>query len=93
LARVLFLLLEARGGTEVWEGRRGLNNRCWTGGGPGEVSRSRKESSGPFRDGVSSKTGGSDVARAKGLRSVGSLDTEEGVRPDPDRIGVGDRLA
>jgi hypothetical protein len=92
LARVLFLLLEARGGVEVWEGRRGLNNRGWTGGGPGEARRSRKERRGPFRDGVFSKAGGSDAAREKGLRSVGSLDTE-GVEADPEWIGVGDRLA
>ena len=86
-------MLETRGGADDWEGRRGLNNRCWTGGGPGEARRSRKERRGPFRDGVSSKAGGSDVARGRGLRSVGSLDTEEGVKPDPDRIGVGERLA
>jgi len=45
-----------------------------------------------FLEGESSGIGEDEVARAKGLRIVGSFDTD-GVRADTERIGVGNFFA
>lgn len=91
--RLLKLLLYARGGAEACAARRGLVTERCAGGGPGEASRSRKERRDPFLDGVSSGIGDADAARERGLRSVGSLEADEGVKPGPERTGVGLLLA
>lgn len=62
--------------------------------GPGEASRSRKESlECPVLVGVSSTLGYSDIARPRGLRGCGSFDREEGVSDEDDRCVKGVRLA
>lgn len=98
-ARLLLLLLkllfETRGGAEDWEARRGLvlENDRWAAGGPPEPRRSRKERRGEFLEGVPSGIGEADASRERGLRRVGSLDAEEGVKAEAERTGVGIFLA
>jgi hypothetical protein len=82
-------LFDTEGGAEAWVARRGRVKERWVGGGPEEARRSRKERRGGFLKGVPSGMGDADVPRESGVRRVGSLDPEEGVKA----AGVGDRLA
>ena len=94
---LLFMLLfETRGGAEGWDARRGLvlENDRWAAGGPPEAPRrSRKERRGEFLEGVPPGIGEADASRERGLRRVGSLDAEEGVKAEAERTGVGIFLA